>query len=409
MERTAWTAAGSFFKSLDFDFEARDALGAAGVGIGDVGLVLATLDRVEDGDCQGWFDAWTATAGALADRGRAALAQGHVATANWAFLAAAQYHAKALGMIDGLADQSGLLPAFRAHRACWEGVLQASEGRFVPLDVPYEGATLPGYLLRPDTSGTSRPTFVMTNGSDGSLPGLMGYGAAEALARGWNVFLYDGPGQQSMLFERNVPFRPDWEAVLTPVIDALLTRPEVDPENWSDTELARLGSGSAARSRSSTGSRQRSSIRASSTCRRLGWVTSRRHAHRASGCRPEVRLRRGAGVRHAARRRRGTIARTFAFRARPYGITDPFAVFSEVRRYHVRDVASQITTPLLITDPEDEQFWPGQSAQMHQLVTGSTLLAFTRHDGANFHCQPAGRRLTQLLMFDWLQSRLSST
>jgi prolyl oligopeptidase family protein len=68
----------------------------------------------------------------------------------------------------------------------------------------------------------------VTNGSDGSLPGLLGYGAAEALARGWNAFLFDGPGQQSMLFERGVPFRHDWEAVLTPVIDELVARPDVD-------------------------------------------------------------------------------------------------------------------------------------------------------------------------------------
>jgi hypothetical protein len=30
------------------------------------------------------------------------------------------------------------------------------------------------------------------------------------------------------LFERGVPFRHDWEAVLTPVIDALAARPDVD-------------------------------------------------------------------------------------------------------------------------------------------------------------------------------------
>ena len=36
------------------------------------------------------------------------------------------------------------------------------------------------------------------------------------------MFAFDGPGQQSMLFERGVPFRYDWEAVLTPVIDTLV-------------------------------------------------------------------------------------------------------------------------------------------------------------------------------------------
>jgi hypothetical protein len=103
-------------------------------------------------------------------------------------------------------------------------------GRNVRVPVPYEDTTLPGYLLRPDGSGTASPTLVMTNGSDGSLAALIEHGGTEALARGWNVFVYDGPGQQSIPFQRGVPFRHDWEAVFTPVVDALLQRPEVDPD-----------------------------------------------------------------------------------------------------------------------------------------------------------------------------------
>ena len=63
--------------------------------------------------------------------------------------------------------------------------------------------------------------------------------------------------------------------------------------------------------------------------------------------------------------------RRIAFRARPYGITRP------VRRVHrgrasttLRDVVGQISTPLLITDPQDEQFWPGQSEQLFDLLPG---------------------------------------
>jgi len=32
-----------------------------------------------------------------------------------------------------------------------------------------------------------------------------------------------------VLRQREVPFRPDWEAVVTPVLDVALQRPEVDP------------------------------------------------------------------------------------------------------------------------------------------------------------------------------------
>ena len=45
-----------------------------------------------------------------------------------------------------------------------------------------------------------------------------------AVARAYNVLAFDGPGQQSMLFERGVPFRFDWEQVITPIVDYLGAR-----------------------------------------------------------------------------------------------------------------------------------------------------------------------------------------
>jgi Prolyl oligopeptidase family len=42
--------------------------------------------------------------------------------------------------------------------------------------------------------------------------------------------LFEGPGQQSMLFERDIPFRHDWEEVLTQVVDFVLARDDVDAD-----------------------------------------------------------------------------------------------------------------------------------------------------------------------------------
>jgi hypothetical protein len=63
---------GGFFADADFDYQARIILGAAATGTGDVGLVLATLDRITDGDRQSWFDAWSAVAADLAAQGHEA-------------------------------------------------------------------------------------------------------------------------------------------------------------------------------------------------------------------------------------------------------------------------------------------------------------------------------------------------
>lgn len=99
--------------------------------------------------------------------------------------------------------------------------------------------------------------------------------------------------------------------------------------------------------------------------------------------------------------------RTFAFRARPYRIEDPFDLFTEVRRYQLRDVADRIRTPLLITDPEGERFWPGQSDELAALLTAPhEVVRFTAADGADLHCQPLARALTQARVFEWLSAHL---
>ncbi len=72
------------------------------------------------------------------------------------------------------------------------------------------------------------------------------------------------------------------------------------------------------------------------------------------------------------------------------------------------DAAAAITTPMLITAPEHEQFWPGQSARLAAMLTGtsSTVVDFTAAEGASWHCQPMGRAVTAERMFDWLDDAL---
>ena len=40
----------------------------------------------------------------------------------------------------------------------------------------------------------------------------------------------EGPGQGGLIRKQKIPFRYDWEKVVTPVVDYTLTKPEVDPK-----------------------------------------------------------------------------------------------------------------------------------------------------------------------------------
>ena len=221
-----------FFTADEFDFAAKTVIGHAAQGMIDIGLVLTTFDSIA-GRRPDQLVPLLAHHRRIAPptsprpAGRGLILQSAPAAF---FLAAAEAYDQSLAFVDGMPDASVLQPTFQLHRRCWDAFIASSGSRHLPIAVPYEGDTMPGYLLRPDTSGAARPTVVVTNGSDGSIAGLWATVAKGALERDWNVFVFDGPGQQSMLFERDVPFRHDWEAVLSPVVDHLIDRSDVDAD-----------------------------------------------------------------------------------------------------------------------------------------------------------------------------------
>jgi hypothetical protein len=386
----------SFFKDPDFDYEFRCALGDTAHGVGDPGTWLVTAESIVDGDRPSWFAAWTARGDEFA-----ALAPTLTdpTAAAWAWRTASAAYSRALGAIDGMPDDSQLLPTFRRSRECWDAMIDL--GPHERIEIPYEDTTLPGYLIRPDASGERRPTLVITNGSDGALTSVWAAGVAGALERGWNAVVYDGPGQQSMLFERNVAFRPDWEAVLTPVVDALVARSDVGPLLAYGISQAGywLPRALAFEHRFAAAVADPGVLDVSTSW--TGQLPKEMIALLDSGQREVF-----DGFMAQVDADPAT-ARTLAFRARPYGITDPFDLFIAVRGYQLRAVADRIRTPLLLTDPEGEQFWPGQSEQLADLLTCEhEVVRFTAADGADLHCQPLAPGLSQAHWFSWLTKYL---
>ena len=393
-----------FFEAPDFDFAARTLIGHAAQGMIDIGLVLATVDKINDGDPTSWYDAWFAAAEMLREQALALRAESTTSAAAF-FLAAAEAYDQALAFIDGMPNETVLLPTFRRHRECWDGFIASSEGRHLAVAIPYEGDSMPGYLLRPDTTATARPTVVVTNGSDGSIAGLWATIAKGCLERGWNVFVFDGPGQQSMLFERDIAFRHDWEAMLTPVVDLLVARPDVDANAllaygisqggyWLPRALA-------------------FEHRFVAAVADGGVVDVARAWNRNLPPQLLALLQAGDRVRFNQFMSRAAsdpaTERMFAFRARPYGLTDPYDLFTEVNRYVLDEtLIGKISTPLLITDPDDEQFFPGQSQELYDALPGvKSLVRFTAEQGANGHCEPMARGLVDLRIGDFFADQLA--
>jgi len=70
---------------------------------------------------------------------------------------------------------------------------------------------------------------------------MWGAGIAAALERDYAALTFDGPGQNAMLWLHNIPFRHDWEKVITPIVDYLLERPDVDPHRIALSGISQGG------------------------------------------------------------------------------------------------------------------------------------------------------------------------
>src|SRR5262249_46637711 len=102
-------------------------------------------------------------------------------------------------------------------------------------------SALEGFFLRVDDTRRKRPLLILNNGSDGAAHDMWPQGGAGAIARGYNCLIFDGPGQGYALWKQKLYFRPDWEKVITPVVDYALTRPEVDPKRIALQGLSQGG------------------------------------------------------------------------------------------------------------------------------------------------------------------------
>lgn len=68
------------------------------------------------------------------------------------------------------------------------------EGRIEHVRIPYEGTTLPGYLVTPGNSRKKGPLLLIQAGLDGTAEDLCFILAAQAVKRSYACLIFEGPG-----------------------------------------------------------------------------------------------------------------------------------------------------------------------------------------------------------------------
>jgi dienelactone hydrolase len=243
----------------------------------------------------------------------------------------------------------------------------------------------------------------MVNGSDGSILDMWAQGGKAAVERGYNVLIYDGPGQGAMLWLQHVPFRYDFEVAVTPVVDWVLKRSDVDPKRMA---IQGISQGGYWVPRAVAFEKRFAAAIADPGVIDVG-------ASWWGGLAPQVVAMLNGGMKAQfdslmAARLPPAKAADLAFRARPFGFTSLFDTFIAAKQYTLAGVVDKITTPMFITNPDNEQFFPGQPKQLYDALPTAkkALAAFTVAEGADRHCEPGAPMLRSQRTFDWLDTQL---
>jgi len=215
-----------------FDGQILRLLGSMYEGGVDYGEVHSTSLRIKPHDIESWHTEWIATAQRLEKIGQTALDAKRKITAHEAFLRASQYYRASGQFFIGYPNENRTLVAYQQCEACFTQAMKLSLAvKFETIKIAWKnGVSFPGYFIEPLNIVPEKRghTLIINGGYDSVKEECYFFSGAAALRRGYNVLLFDGPGQGLTLLEQNVVTMPDWENVMSYLIDYLYTRSEVD-------------------------------------------------------------------------------------------------------------------------------------------------------------------------------------
>ncbi len=383
-----------FFDDVDFDGQLQRSIGKADSGMANVGECLAIAQQITPGDRDSWYEAWSTFAGQLVKQGEKASAAGHKVSARNAFLRATEYFRQAFFYHRDRLDGQELKTAYGASVKAFQSALPL-------LDYTVEriqGDYFSGYLFA--NQDVPRPTLLHIGGYDGTAEELYA-SVFEVLSRGYTFAALDGPGQGAVLYDKQIPMRPDWENVVPGMVDELARHSSVDPQK---IVLAARSFGGLIGPRGASGEPRLAAMivdpgqmeMGSSVINRLGELS--KHLDDPM-----------ADKQFEALLNNPKFKALLAPRMATHGITTVRRYCEDLLQYTNEETAARITCQSFVTDNETDVVSVGQGKQLFDKLTcPKTFRLFTKAEGAEGHCEGMAPTIFWTAALDWLDEALGN-
>ncbi|WP_163998393.1 alpha/beta hydrolase family protein [Pyxidicoccus caerfyrddinensis] len=366
----------------------------------DVGEVLDTARRIVPGDDWSWPTEWVSTADRLRMMGDASNAKGRRHSAGNAYLRAANYYRAAL-IHHPEPGHPSVLDTGRKAVDAYNKALSLLRIPATAVRIPYENTTLPGYFFRSPCAHGHAPLLVFQQGRD-AWPEESKYVIDAALERGYHCLIVHAPGQGMAVRAQGLTFRPDWEKVITPVINFATRISGVD-----DRRIALLGwsMGGALVPRAAAFERRLKLLIPNPGVLDWGQASFDQFNMYFPDIMPLLDQDPQAFDAAMAQLMDAVFLYRWYMRdsMSKHGASSPSDLLFKLREFTNVPVVQRIRCRTLVMDGTAEAFTVGQAKLLFDALTcPKDYLLFTEEDTGQLHCQEGAQAVANHRMFDWV-------
>lgn len=387
-----------------FNFQMLISLGSIPYSAGDV---LAAARLIEPNNFYSFNSTFYELAvGKMAAASAAAAAQSPVNAQNTYFAASNYFRSADFYLHGNWSD-----PLIDSY---WVNQTECFNKAIATLPVPGKRVTLTsdgfntiGIYFAPNKLPQKRPTLIIVQGYDAAQEDSYMQMGAAAVQRGWNVLTLEGPGQPTVRRNQGLGFIPDYEKVVTPAVDYLAKRPDVDMDRLA---LAGISMGGYLVARAAAFEpRIKAVVLDDGVWSVFDSITV--------GFPPQLLQLYTSGNQSAFDTiiNDAIVYNTSASSSARWGIDQglwsfkthsTYDLLKQSTAYVFQPIADKINVPVLVNNAADDADFPGQAIKVYNELK-SLNKSVTLHDftgPASYHCQAGDFETANAVIFGWLES-----
>ncbi|KAI0836365.1 alpha/beta-hydrolase [Hypoxylon sp. FL0890] len=214
-----------------FSFVLYEMLALSNGGGAATGEVMRAAAKIEAGNYESFYNEFKFLADSLHNTAASINATKFPVSAREAYFRSASYYRASLFYLNENQTDPRLFSVWETAKKDFDQAISLLDVKGERVNIKGPGFDIPVIFWKSPKAANCNapvPTLLLGTGYDAPQEDTYHQLGLEALDRGWNFVTYEGPGQPTVRREQNLGFIPNWWDVVTPVVDYLETRPEVD-------------------------------------------------------------------------------------------------------------------------------------------------------------------------------------